>query len=540
MPYVITPGCCSDASCVAVCPVDCIHPTPDEPDFGSTATLFVDPRTCIDCGACADACPVEAIGPADLLEGGPDEVLIGRNAAFFDARPVAPPRTEPTFPATLPTTVAPLRVAIVGTGPAAYYTADLLLRVAGADVTMFDRLPVSGGLLRYGVAPDHPETKKLADRFTGFLHNPRLHLMLGVEVGVDMTTEELATHFDAVVYAVGASVGKTAGIAGEDLPGSMPASDVVAWYNGHPDARQLPVHLGGDRAIVIGNGNVALDVARVLLVGPEALATTDIADHALDALTSSSVREVVVVGRRGPEHAAYTAGEVHNLGKLAGVQVAVADTVADTVARSDVPLNAHAALVADLAVVSLDGPPAGERRIVFAFGLTPQAILGRDGVAAVRFTPTDDPAAEPVTIDASLVVHAIGYAGRPVAGLPFDGTTHRIPHDHGRILDGDAVVPGAYVVGWIKRGATGGIGANRQDAADTVRSLMLDAAEHPRRAPGDPQRLRDDLRRRLPGVVDKRGLRAIEAVERERGRAAGRVRVKLSTREELREAALRR
>lgn len=534
MAYVITPGCCSDASCVAVCPVDCIHPSPGEPDFGTTATLFVDPRTCIDCGACADACPVDAIGPADLLSSGPDEVFIERNRAFFDARPAVERPAEPSFPTTLPASVPQLNVAIVGTGPAAFYTADLLLRIAGAEVTMFDRLPVSGGLLRYGVAPDHPATKKLADRFIGFRHNPRLHLMLGAEVGTDISPAELAAHFDAVIYAVGASASKNLGIPGEDLIGSLPATEVVAWYNGHPDATDLPVKLEHERAVLIGNGNVALDVARILLVGPQALATTDIADRALTALASSNVREVVVAARRGPADAAYTGGELHNLCQLAGVDVVVADTPALSAARGgDDP---QAALIADLPVVPLGSRPAPDRRrVVFAFGVSPQRVHGAEQVEAIEFTVTGSQ--DSLTLDTGLAVRAIGYAGRPVAGLPFDPESGRIPHDHGRIRDSG---PGQYVVGWIKRGASGGIGANRQDAADTVRALLDDAvAGRLTGGRGSARHWRAQLRRRFPDLVDKRGLRAIEEAELSLGRAGGRTRIKLSTREELLRAANR-
>ena len=538
MPYVITPGCCSDASCVAVCPVDCIHPSPGEPDFGTTATLFVDPRTCIDCGACADACPVDAIGPADLLTAAPDAVFIERNATFFIDRPVSETSSEPSFPTTLPAHVPPLRVAIVGTGPAAYYTADLLLRIAGAEVTMFDRLPVSGGLLRYGVAPDHPATKKLADRFTGFLHNPRLHLLLGVEVGTDLTAAELAANFDAVIYAVGASAGKTLGIPGEQLTGSLSATEVVAWYNGHPDAVDLPVQLNTTRAILIGNGNVALDVARILLVGPDRLGSTDIADHALLALASSDVREVVIAARRGPAEAAYTAGELHNLSRLPGVELVVADGAARAEALAVDPIDPQAALLAELPVVELGQPiPAGRRRIVLAFGLVPQVIRGETAVRAVEFGTTGGRLIE---LETGLVVRAIGYAGRPLTGLPFDPAAGQIPNEHGRILDGGTVRAGEYVVGWIKRGATGGIGANRQDAADTVQALFADAAAgRLTGAAGSPREFRASVRRRFPGVVDKDGVRAIEAAELERGRANGRIRIKLTTRAELHRAARR-
>ena len=378
MPYAITPGCCSDASCIAVCPVNCIHPTPDEPDFGHTATLYVDPEICIDCGACADACPVDAIGPAELLTGS-DEVFAIANAEYYRDRP-APAPIPLAFP-TMPARTDQLQVAVVGAGPAAHYTTDLLLTVGGAEVTMFDRLPVPGGLLRYGVAPDHPSTKKLTDRFIGFLNNPRLHMMMGVEVGQDVTPEELREHFDAVVYAFGAATSRDLAIPGEDLPGSLSATEFVAWYNGHPDA-VAPTGLNSDRAVVIGNGNVALDVARILLVDRDALATTDVADHAVAALRSSPVREVVISARRGPEHAAFTPGEMHALRHLPGAELVIADGpgVRDAIATAEP--GTSAAALSDVPIVTAPmvdgewGPVGVGRRIVLQFSSVPERLAG--------------------------------------------------------------------------------------------------------------------------------------------------------------------
>ncbi|MFD0331428.1 FAD-dependent oxidoreductase [Streptacidiphilus monticola] len=300
MAYTITQTCCQDASCIAVCPVNCIHPAPGEPDFGTTDALYIDPRTCIDCGACADECPVDAVVPEDTLTDR-QRIYAEQARAYYRGRTAEPAWGEPEIPPSLPHGAGTLRVAVVGSGPAACYTAQELLQCTGAEVTMIERLPVPGGLLRYGVAPDHPDTKKLGERHETLFRHPNLSMFLNVEVGTHVTHEELAAHHHAVVYAVGAAAPRRLGIPGEDLPGSIPAPRFVAWYNGHPDVPAAEVDLDGvRRAVVVGNGNVALDVARLLACDPEPLSRTDIADHALAALRRTRVREVVLLGRRGP------------------------------------------------------------------------------------------------------------------------------------------------------------------------------------------------------------------------------------------------
>ncbi|WP_426367614.1 FAD-dependent oxidoreductase [Streptomyces sp. E-08] len=544
MTYAITQTCCNDATCVAVCPVNCIHPTPDEPDFGTTEMLYIDPRSCIDCGACADACPVDAIFPADRLPE-PLREYEAINAAHYAGREPAPvlasptfhPWGEPSFSRSLPSDFAPIRVAVVGTGPAGMYAAEDLLLHTNAEVTLIDRLPVAGGLVRYGVAPDHPATKGAGDTFARFHAHPRVRMRLGVQVGVDVTPGELAAHHDAVVYAVGAPSDRRLGIPGEDLPGSVSATSVVSWYNAHPETGADAVRLTAERVVVVGNGNVALDVARVLLTDPDALARTDIADHALAALRDARVREVVLLGRRGPEHAAYTTSELLALKHLPGVDLVVDDRDPRTGTAIDAAEpGAKAALLGGVDRETVDWtrtPAADRRRIVLRFHSAPVEALGEERVRAVRVTE-EGTAAGP-EIGAGLLVRAIGYRGVPLAGLPFDETTGTVPHEAGRV----AGLPGSYVVGWIKRGPTGGIGANRACAEETVGTLLADAVAGALPKPtGTSQEFRRLAKSRSGrGLVDARGLASIDRTERARGRDAGRPRVKLATVPELVAAA---
>ncbi|SDI80283.1 ferredoxin--NADP+ reductase [Frankineae bacterium MT45] len=555
MAYAITQTCCSDATCVSVCPVNCIHPTPAEPDFGKAEMLYVDPQTCIDCGACADACPVDAIFPSDQLTGS-KAVYVELNREFYQRREVANAPDVPHFPRSLPRDVPNLRVAVVGTGPAAWYTADLLVRDIGAEVTMIDKLPVSGGLIRFGVAPDHPATKKIGDSFSTLLHHPRLRMLMNVEVGKDITPADLTEHHHAVIYAVGASADNTLGIPGESLDGSLSATKFVAWYNAHPDAADTEVDLSGERAVVIGNGNVAVDVARILVSDPVSLARTDIADHALATLRSSAVREVVLLGRRGPDEASYTDSELLALKHLPGVELVVEDHPMVRSAIATAAPGSKAALLADLPLVQIDwsAPPAG-KRIVLRFLSSATEIVGRKSVEAVEVTrnvehhnaDADDLAAVAITaahdtIPAGLVLRAIGYRGRPLDGLPFDPHTATIPNDAGRVIDPQtgAPVPGTYVVGWIKRGPSGGIGANRECATETVETLLDDATAHLLRGEVESARHFDRLiHRKKPDSINRKTLLAIDQAERDRGAAVGRPRVKFATVDELLSAAKR-
>ncbi|NEA80057.1 FAD-dependent oxidoreductase [Actinospica acidiphila] len=503
MAFAITQTCCSDATCVSVCPVNCIHPTPEERAFGSTEMLHIDPKSCIDCGACADACPVDAVFPVERLTGGQREYA-RINAAYYegeDHRPEQPVRGPvfhdwgaPSFDRVLPPDFGPLRVAVVGTGPAGMYAARDLLLHTPAEVTLIDRLPVAGGLVRYGVAPDHPSTKKAGESFARFLTHPRVRLCLGLEVGASVTADELAAHHDAVIYAVGAPEARRLGVPGEDRPGSVAASEFVAWCNGHPDVAPDAFELSADRAVVVGNGNVALDAARLLVSDPATLQGTPIAEHALAGLRRGKVREVVVLGRRGPQHAAYTRPELLALKHLSGVDLLVDDHDPAVGAAIDGAADQDkAAVLKDVRREAVDWslPPAadGRRRIVFRFLSAPAEVRGEESVRAVRVTGANGEA----EIPAGTVLRAVGHRGTPLDGLPFDESTGTVPNDRGRVTGR----PGAYVVGWIKRGASGGIGANRVCATETVGSLLDDAASGRLPAPtGSARSFRRLARRR--------------------------------------------
>jgi ferredoxin--NADP+ reductase len=482
-PFAITQSCCSDASCVSVCPVNCIHPTPDEPDFGTTDMLYIDPRSCIGCGACADACPVDAIFPADQLLTGPQAAYVDLNREHFaspdadeeaDEPDATDPRwSEPVFPPALAAHAAGLRVAVVGTGPAASYTASALLTTS-ARVTMVDRLPTPGGLIRWGVAPDHQSTKAIARRFATVHRNPRLQMLLGVEVGRDLSHEDLLAEHDAVVYAVGARADRTLGVEGEELPGSLSARTFVGWYNAHPEIPADAVDLGPTtqgRVVIVGNGNVALDAARILLTDADDLAGTEIAPHALDGLRAGSVREVVVVARRGPDDAAYSLSELRPLLARDDLDVVVDGDAAVASLIAAAPRGSKAAALQGVPVSRVDwsAPVSRRRRLVLRFDSAVDRIAGAAHVEAVVL--------DGIRVPTGLVLRSVGYRSEPVPGLPFDGTTHTVPHASGRVVDParSEPVPATYVVGWIKRGPRGGIGSNRADAAETVGSLVDDA-----------------------------------------------------------------
>lgn len=555
MAYVITQTCCNDASCVAVCPVNCIHPTPEEREFASTEMLHIDPQACIDCGACADACPVEAIFPEDTLT--PEQARFTElNAAYYTAHPTpdgwipltptpAPPRDRGT-----------LRVAVVGAGPSACYAAQELLERSDVEVEMFDRLPTPFGLVRAGVAPDHPGTKAVTESFERSFRRDAFGLHLDVEIGRDLSHAELLDHHHAVIYAVGASTDRRLGIPGEDLPGSHAATEFVAWYNGHPDYADRTFDLSGERAVIIGNGNVALDVARALVMDPEIFARTDMADHAVEALRNSNIREAVVVGRRGPAQAAYTNPELLALGQLRGIDVIVDPTEAELDPASRALLDdPEAEPRITLKVEQAQGfarrtPTEGNKRIVLRYLASPVEIGGDGKVESITLERNElvdvdgrleaRPTGERETLETGLVLRSIGYRGTPVADLPFDERRGVIPNEEGRVVDPQtgAALTGVYTAGWIKRGPSGVIGTNKQCSAQTVECLIDDFVAGRLATPAeDREKLATLVAERRPGFVDYSGWQKIDKQERARGAAAGRSRQKFVSVAEMLEAS---
>lgn len=539
MTHVITQPCCNDASCVPVCPVDCIHPTPDEPGYATAEMLYIDPETCIDCGACLDVCPVEAIVSDDDLEGDDDPYLL-LNAAWYEGRRPVPVAGTGRTTVAPPAGGGPLRVAVVGSGPAACYAVESLFARRELDirVSMLERLPVPGGLLRYGVAPDHPGTRGAGASLSRSWNRPGFTLHLNVEIGSDLSHADLLEHHHAVVYAVGAPGDRRLDVPGEDLRGSLSAREFVAWYNGHPEAAALEVDLSTERAVVIGNGNVALDVARVLVTDPDRLHGTDIAEHALTALADSAVREVMVVGRRGAEQAAFATPELLELAELPGVDLVIDPAEVAPAGPVDDPIvRWKANLLRELA----ERPATGAgRRIVLRFRAAPEAVLGEAAVTGVRLAHNDlvddggrtvaRPNGRTEDVSAGLVLRAVGYRGTAVPGLPFDEDRGVLPHRDGRVVDPTtgAAVAGTYAAGWIKRGPSGVIGTNRWCAESTVETLLADYAAGRLEVPahGDDG-FADLLADRCPNVVGLDGWKAIDAHERESGRSAGRPRRKL-------------
>ena len=456
-------------------------------------------------------------------------------------------------------TEARARVAIVGAGPAGAFAADRLLRRTGeVEIDLFERLPTPWGLLRSGVAPDHQEIKRLDETFDRETLGRGCRFFGNVEVGVDLSHAELMQHYSAVIYATGAQTDKSLGIAGEDLPGSWAATEFVAWYNGHPDYRGLEFDLSSTRAVVIGNGNVAADVVRILTRSPSELERTDVADHALEALRESRIEEVVVLGRRGPAQAAFTSSELRELGHIDGVELRVdpedarldplsqswLDEEGTFTARKNVELLGEFAARPPL--------PDAKRRIVLRFLRSPLELRGTGRVEEIdvgrnEIVRTDDGSLrprpldeQPETIECGLVLRSVGYQAVPLPDVPFDERSYVLPNDRGRVRDPDGTpLPGVYAVGWIKRGPTGILGTNKRDAEETVNCLAEDLASGalpPRELPAREQ-IDALLAKRNPNVVTADGWRAIDGHELQAGDEQQRPRVKLATRDELLAAA---
>lgn len=532
MPHVITQACCNDASCVFACPVNCIHPTPDEPGFATSEMLYIDPVACVDCGACVRACPVEAIAPETQLAP-KQQPFTAINAAHYPDRPAGvklPPTSKlaPVLPAAeVRHGRYPLTVAIVGSGPAAMYAADELLTQPGVLVNMFEKLPTPYGLVRAGVAPDHQRTKLVTRLFDKVAAHRRFSFFLNVEVGKHLTHADLLGYHHAVLYASGAPNDRRLQIDGMGLPGTGTATEVVAWINGHPEFTDLPVDLSHERVVIVGNGNVALDVARILTADPDALARTDISDNALAALRASRVQEVVIVARRGPAASAFTLPELIGLTQTAEV---VLDTADHDRVRHDLAAAPDSLTRRKLEILSKvpdASAPATRPRIRLAYQLTPQRVIGPQRVTGIELTVTGTD--ETRTLDAGLVLSSIGYRGKPIPDLPFDDDAAVVPNDAGRVIDPDSGQPvvGAYVSGWIKRGPTGFIGTNKSDSLQTVHTLVADYnAERLGELAGGPRAVWRMVHARQPDVIDAAGWKAIDAAEIARGGTDGRPRDK--------------
>jgi ferredoxin--NADP+ reductase len=495
--------------------------------------LHIDPVACVDCGACVSACPVSAILPDTRLtvEQLP---FIEVNAAYYPNRPQGklPPTAKlaPVLPAPrIRAGAAPLTVAIVGSGPAGIYAADELLTQRGVRVNVFDKLPTPYGLVRAGVAPDHQSTKSITRLFDKVSSQSGFSYYLNVEVGQQVSHAELLEHHHAVLYAVGAPGDRRLDIDGMGMPGTGSAIDFMAWINGHPGSAGPIAGAIGDPVVIIGNGNVALDVARILTSDLDGLAHTDIADAALKVLKDRAVREVVVAARRDPRDSAFTLPELIGLTSTANVVLAAADheLVRRDLEATDDPVT-HAKLTI-LAGLPDAGAPATGSRIRLAYRLTPRRIIGADRVRRIEFTRTGTDVA--VGLDTGWVLSAIGNRGAPVPSLPFDEAAAVVPNRAGRVVDPatDRPVTGAYVAGWIKRGPTGFIGTNKSCAMQTVATLVEDFNDgllnDPRERPAALELL---IRARQPDVVDVAGWRLIDAVEIDRGEALGRPRVKFT------------
>ncbi len=475
-----------------------------------------------------------------------------------------------------------LEVAVVGSGPAGLYTAEALIKQAAAldppravRVDVIDRLPTPYGLVRYGVAPDHKSIKSIAEYLRGVLEHDGVNFVGGVHLGTDVTRDDLLACYDAVVYATGAMRDRKLGIPGEELPGSFAATDFVNWYCGHPDIDPAEFSLDAESVAVIGVGNVAVDVARILVRNPAELRETDVSQPVLDALTASKVREVHMIGRRGPAQAKFTTKELRELGELDGVDVVVGAGEADLdafdptggsarLAETDRHVRGNYAVIKDWAARS---PAGAVRRLTVRFWLRPVEIQGAERVSGLTLERTrlDDQGrvigtGELETLPVQLVLRSVGYQSVPLPGVPFDERNYIVPNAEGRVLGPDGQpLPGEYVAGWLKRGPTGVIGTNKSDAAQTVRALLADLAGGP--GPHDVQLPRAGLLRfpepaadaaaegaaisRLAQELATRGIRPvsyadwlkIETAEKALAASLGRgARVKLASRDDLYDA----
>lgn len=451
----------------------------------------------------------------------------------------------------------PLRVAVIGAGPAGFYAAQALLKqkLVAKQIDIFERLPAPYGLVRYGVAPDHQKIKSVERIYASVMADERVRFYGNVEFGKDLTRADIRDHFDQVIYTVGAASDRRLGIDGEDLPGSYSATEFVAWYNSHPDYAERTFDLSHSAAVVIGMGNVAMDVARVLAKTEAELAVTDIADHALAALAASNVQDIYVIGRRGPVQSKFTTPEIREFGELSDAEPVLAaeslelDPASTRALAESRTAQKNMAVLQSFATHALEGKG---KRVHFVYCASPLEILGTDGqVSGIRLVDntlveTDSGYINSVSTDRTrvipcgLILRSVGYRGVPLSDVPFDSRRHIIPNVGGRVTDADgAIVSGEYVAGWIKRGPSGVVGTNKADAVETVDAMVKDARsvtpvskEHAK-----PEAVPALLASRGVRFVDRQGWLAIDALETTAGEAAGRPRVKIAQVEALLKAA---
>lgn len=448
----------------------------------------------------------------------------------------------------------PLRVAIIGSGPSGFYAAEHLLKQEpNAEVDMYDRLPTPYGLVRGGVAPDHPKIKSVTKVYDKIADDARFRFFGNVDIGNQITHEELTAHYHAVIYAVGAQTDRRMGVPGEDLLGSHPATEFVAWYNGHPDYRHLQFDLTQERVAVVGNGNVAMDVARILARTYDELRQTDIADYALEALRESKVKEIYVLGRRGPVQAAFTNPEIKELGEMEDAEVVIApDEVAlDALSQAVVDEGKDRTAIKNWEIMksySVKPSHGARRKVVFHFLVSPTEVLGTERVEGVRLVKNellkkDDGSLRPratnetFDIPVGLIFRSIGYMGLPLPGVPFHESWGVIPNVEGRVVTdakSETPVTGVYVVGWIKRGPSGIIGTNKPDSHETVDRLLQDYKAGNLLLPvqPSPESIEALLRSRTQ-FVTYADWKILDELEVKRGETIGRPRVKFTTVDEM-------
>lgn len=446
----------------------------------------------------------------------------------------------------------PLRVAIIGSGPSGFYAAEALLKQTDfvVEIDMFDHLPTPYGLVRGGVAPDHPKIKSVTKVYDRIASNPNFRFYGNVNFGSDVTHDDLMQHYHQVIYAVGAQTDRRLGIPGEDLAGSHPATEFVAWYNGHPDYQHLTFDLSQETAVVVGVGNVAMDVARILARSYKELYETDIADYALEALKNSKVKNIYILGRRGPAQAAFTNPEIKELGEMeeANIIVAPEDVDLDPLSRDYMITSAdrkddrNVEILTEYSTRTPD--PSKPKRIYMRFLVSPVEINGQEHIESVKIVKNElyksdkgdlRPRATEQTevIPAGLVFRSVGYMGVPLPGVPFRHDWGTIPNEKGRIyvMETKAVVKGEYVVGWIKRGPSGIIGTNKPDSQETVQMMLEDVAKGEVMSPSTPARaaLESLLNERHIQFVTYEDWLLLDQIEQEKGKAAGRSRMKFTT-----------